>query len=81
MKIDDLAQGLVDEAMKKYHERYDNELYKAATDGRDPVYCNRLIDNALALSGHPDYKLDRYEWSEEALAWLEKFVEPTKAQA
>ena len=62
-------------AMNRYHKFYDNETYKAATEGKSSEYGNALIDEAMALCGAPDYKVSNREWDEKAMAHLAKFCQ------
>ncbi len=60
-------------AMRRYHRRYVNTVYRGATDRKSVEYANALIDEALAICGHPQYKLSRRWWAEPALAFLRLF--------
>ena len=63
----------------KYHAAYDNTLYHAATNGKSSEYANRLIDFALALCGDSFYSMPTNpRLSAEAIAFLEKFLEPAR---
>jgi hypothetical protein len=58
-----------------YHERYDNNLYVAATRGKSVLYANQVIDAAMALCGHPDYTFPCYRtFCTETLEFLAAFV-------
>ena len=63
------------EAMDKYNRCYHNPSYMAATHGKSVQYANALTDEALALCGHPRYKLSHRRWSDEALAHLAQFTD------
>jgi len=60
-------------ATERYHKHYNNELYREAIEGKTVTYANWLIDEALAICGHPREKLSYRNWSPAALAFLEKF--------
>lgn len=71
------SQGL--RAMKMYHAHYNNDLYREATrlsDGTEKAvgYCNALIDEALALCGHPYYKRSGRRWCSQAIDFLQCFA-------
>jgi hypothetical protein len=60
----------------KYNKVFDPAAYLAATADSDTVRANFLIDQALALCGHPTYALDVWgNFTQEELAFLEKFVQ------
>lgn len=67
-----------EQAMKKYHENYDNDLYKAATDGKSVNYANKLIDTAMAYCNHPAYPINTVKtyWNETATDFLVNFRSP-----
>ncbi len=60
-------------AMLRYYGRFDNERYRTAVEGKSVRYANALTDEALAICGHPYYKLSRRHWAQEARAFLEHF--------
>ena len=60
-------------AMQAYHGRFDNDVYRYATEGKSVEYANALIDEALAICGHPSYKLSRRRWAQPAGAFLRLF--------
>jgi hypothetical protein len=60
-------------AMLRYHSRFDNERYRTATDGKSVQYANALIDEALAICGHPWYRLSHRHWAAEAEGFLKRF--------
>ena len=60
-------------AMARYHSRFDNERYRTAIEGRSINYANALTDEALAICGHPYYRLSRRYCSAAARAFLEVF--------
>jgi hypothetical protein len=70
---DDIAQCQAQQAMKRYHSRYDNHAFIRATQGKTSMYANALIDEAMAICGHPYYRLSHRHWSGEAQEFLEKF--------
>lgn len=61
-------------AMEKYNACYDNKTYAAAIAGKSTAYANALTDEALALCGHPRYRLSYRKWNEAALAHLANFT-------
>lgn len=66
-------------AMQKYNERFDNELFLAATSWNNSPRANALIDEAMALCGHPRFALDpSAHWTDEELAFLNLFCEENK---
>lgn len=75
----DLGWGQGLRAMKMYHAHYNNDLYREATrlsDGTEKAvgYCNALIDEALALCGHPYYKRSDRRWCSQAIDFLQCFA-------
>lgn len=72
-KQDEFARGQSTLANEKYSAYFDNDLYIRAIENRQPRYANALLDEALALCGNPYYKLSHRHWSEEAVAFLERF--------
>ena len=68
-----IARLQIRAAMKRYHSCYDNELYRKATEGKSVEYANALTDEALALCGHPYYRLSRRRWAEPARAYLKLY--------
>jgi len=65
---------MADLAFARYNGLYDNNLYTRATTGRTVVYSNALIDQALAICGHPHYKVSFRRWGKDALAFLANFA-------
>jgi hypothetical protein len=63
-------------AMLRYHSHFDNERYRTATDGKSAQYANALIDEALAICGHPWYGLSHRRWSAAAQSFLKRFETP-----
>ena len=61
------------EALKKYTSHFNNVLYRAATEDKPLAYANKLIDDALALCGHPEYAFSGMNYCDEALAFLAGF--------
>ena len=57
-------------ASGRYNKRYDNVLYKRATEGKSVAYANALIDEALALCRHPRYAVSHRKWG----SWAERFL-------
>ena len=70
---EDIAREQMQTAMLRYHNHFANDTYRKATDGKTVAYANALIDEALAICGHPWYKLSRRHWAKLALAFLERF--------
>ena len=62
-------------AFARYNGLYDNNLYTRATTGRTVVYSNALIDQALAICGHPNYRVSFRHWGKDALAFLANFAQ------
>ena len=65
-----IASGQIIAAYRTYNEHFDPELYTAAVRGRTVEYGNALIDEAMALCGHPQYKLSDRIWPPEARTFL-----------
>jgi len=64
-------------ALDKYHKAFDNVLYVQATKDDVSPYkrrSNQLIDEALAISGSPSFKVTLIEWNSDEVAFLEKFA-------
>ena len=67
---------MADLAMAMYYARYDSTSYLAATTGKSVAYANALIDESLALCGHPMYKVSiNRKWGKNALAHLANFAQ------
>ena len=64
----------VELAMRSYNLHYDNLLFQSATHDKTSKYANALIDEALALCGHPYYGISHRNWGYYASAFLEHFV-------
>ena len=60
-------------ASRRYHARFDNDAYRTAVEGKAVAYANALTDEALALCGHPYYKLSRRHWARPAQSFLRLF--------
>ena len=60
-------------ATKRYHTHFDNDAYHRAVEGKSVAYANALTDEALALCGHPYYKLSRRHWARPAQSFLRLF--------
>ena len=71
----ELANAQEQLAINKYNRRYNNGIYTAATTGKSTRHANALMDDAMAICGHPHYKLSNRRWSSEALEFLGLFVE------
>ena len=61
-------------ATQHYFDVYKDRIYLAATNGKRQRYCNRLIDDALAICGSPNYELSKTNYGQEALDFLNLFV-------
>lgn len=73
-QIRDRTNYMMQAAYSKYANRFDNGLYTRATYRVGNNRANRLIDEALALCGHPSYNITYTEWNEAELAFLVKFT-------
>lgn len=69
------VRAMADAAVNRYHYRFNSGIYSRAALGRSVGYANRLIDEALALCGHPHYKLMRTTWDSKAIDFLRLFVD------
>ena len=69
-----LAAGMARRAITRYNNRFDPAAYNAATKGRSTRWANALISEALAICGHPHYRLSRRRWGKAALAFLALFA-------
>lgn len=58
----------------RYNERYQNSVYLIATQGKSVAYCNRLIDDAMALCGCPFVKFSQKSYDPFATGFLALFV-------
>ena len=67
-------------AMRRYHHRFDNDAYLRAIADKSVAYANALIDEALALCGHPYYKLSRRHWARPARTFLARFAVPARKE-
>ena len=70
---EEISQTQAQQAMQRYHARYNNGAFTRATQGKTSAYANALIDEALAICGHPWYGLSHRHWSAEAVDFLSKF--------
>lgn len=62
-------------AMNRYHRQHHSNLFDAAIKDKSNGYANALIDEAMALCGHPWYKLSHRRWGEKAKEYLWWFVQ------
>jgi len=69
------AFSQVEKANCHYHQHYNNARFVGATYHRTTEYANALIDEALAICGHPHHRLSRRRWSAEAVAFLAAFAD------
>lgn len=61
-------------AMRQYNRRYNNVAFLRATS--DSERACALIDEAMALCGHPSFSINRgMRWTEEELEFLALFCE------
>ena len=60
-------------ALTRYNSRYENALYMVATRGMNSKSANALIDDALAICGHPSYKRSARRWNKRAQKFLAQF--------
>ena len=74
MKSHKLATAVEKAAMAKYHAQFESYLFTAAIKGKTTEYANALIDEAMAMSGSPYYKLSNRNWSMKASAFLFRFA-------
>ena len=76
MNAHKLGEAQTTVASNRYHYSYNNKAYTLATQGKSISYCNGLIDDAMALCGHPLYRLSYRRYSQAAIAFLSCFVLP-----
>lgn len=72
--VTDAINGAGNRAIDLYVQRFDAELYQRATDGARTARANELIDTAMALCGHPRYKVEPWNWTGAELAFLSRFL-------
>ena len=70
---EELARFQARAAMQKYHRGFVNDVYRSAVEGKSAGYANALIDEALALCGHPYYRLSYRRWAQSAQDFLKLF--------
>lgn len=63
-------------ATERYHACFDNQAYKAATEGKTTAYANALTGEAMALCGSPYYSSSNRAWGEAARSYLYLFCIP-----
>jgi hypothetical protein len=63
-------------AMRKYNERYNDDLFKRATKGKSSKYANMLLDDSIALVGSPFFQLTNFRYCDEACEFLFEFIKP-----
>lgn len=62
-------------AMARYHEYINNYLYTRATYHSTTERANQLTDAAMALCGHPRYKIDSAAlWTQAEREYLMEFI-------
>ena len=66
-------QSMASTATRRYNERYNNQVYLTATAFLSIPTANTLMDDALALCGHPHYRPSGRDWSEDVLKFLALF--------
>jgi len=74
MKQQELWRDPESRAMDRYSQFYHNPSYARAVEGKSTRYANWLVDESLALCGHPGHKLSNRKWGEKAMEYLERFV-------
>jgi len=70
---EEFARVQVHAANQWYHAHFDNDAYRRAVEGKSVAQANALTDEALALCGHPYYKLSRRRWARPAQSFLRLF--------
>jgi hypothetical protein len=75
MKPRHLASKQHNAALERYDERFDNAHYARVTGGKSTSFCNRLIDDCLALCGSPYHSLSESEYTPDAISYLERFAD------
>jgi hypothetical protein len=70
-----LAESATTIANTKYNKRFDNGLFTKAIQGLSVRTSNALIDEALAICGHPFYCVSNRKWSLAAIRFLTLFDE------
>lgn len=61
-------------ASSLYNQLYNNALFVEASKGQPEDYGNALLDEALAICGHPHHKLSDTKWDDKAFEFLRKFA-------
>lgn len=61
-------------AMTEYYSRFDSRLFSDATASHSYQYANALLDDAMALCGHPYFRLSCRRYAEAAVAFLQRFA-------
>lgn len=62
------------QAMDRYNRKFCSVSYRRATKNRTNKYANELIDEALALCGHPAYTQSDRNWHSRARRFLALFA-------
>jgi hypothetical protein len=70
-----LLQLKTEAAMSRYNKVYDNDVYTNATEGKGEYRCNRLLDSALALCGHPHFAFQELAWDAAEWRFLALFLD------
>lgn len=68
-----LAEKQTALGMATYNKKFNSRLYNTATNGKGVRHNNALINDAMAICGHPSYKLGNRRWSSAALDFLALF--------
>ena len=62
-------------AMGKYSLRFDNDVYRMATESLNVRSCNHLLDDAMVLCGCPYTKRSRIPWGYAPMEFLKLFID------
>ncbi len=69
-----VAQRTCD-AFVRHRDRYDDEVYSRAVEGKTLARCDVLNCNALALCGHPSYVWRPLDWDMAEWEFLGLFID------
>ena len=61
-------------ATRRYYELTNKAMFHNAVVGKSTVYAKALFNDAMALCGHPHYKLSFRNWGDDAIEFLKLFV-------
>lgn len=73
--IDWVVAQRIGDAFVKHHDRYNDEVYSMATEGKTLARCDALNCNALALCGHPAFAWRPLDWDAAELKFLSLFID------